>query len=461
MKNRFTEKPFYEKFIKKTNIQNKNRETEKDKKNNANNSRQRSRSKIENTDAITKVKIAKGYIFSKLDNNTIGILNSFGAIARSALSLNQKQEALIPKNIRQLFHELTDKRSARKINYLNNPIKLTAYIYYYMWWNLVRISKLIANMTFDLQDGNVIADFGCGPLTAACAFWIAKPELREKKLHWYCIDISAKALSAGESIFNALCALTEKNSESPHKPWQITKIIGSFGVPLKTGVNFFISANMFNEIFWDSSVKVLGEAEKAVKIVSHYLNKNGAVLMIEPGIPLAGEFISELRKQFLQWNFYIESPCPHNGACPMRGTKNYLPSAKTKNTALSKWCHFSFYTDDVPHNLVVLSEAAKLEKTRASLSFLYCKSGIHQNDTNDKNKKSGFIARITSDIIKLQDGAIGRYACSEKGFLLLAEKKTMCSKLKKYTCGSLVKIEAEKPNSLFKDKKTGAAVVYV
>lgn len=440
---------------------------------------------------IAKSELSDKNIFEHLDGDVLKILNSFDEIVRSAIGLTSKQELSIPKDIRRLFHELTDERSTRKINYLNNPIKLTAYIYHYMWWNLVRISKLILNMEFDLDDNSIIADFGCGPLTLACAFWIAKPELRNKKLHWYCVDISAKALSIGYEIFNSLCSFTEDRKENPCTPWRITKVTGSFGVPLKTKIDFFVSANMFNEIFWDSSLKVEGEAKKAVKSIFHYFNLKKDLpendikqaLIIEPGIPLAGEFIAELRRLFLEKNFSILSPCPHNCICPIPGTnkdderyferETFPKYQKNKKPVFArrKWCHFSFNTEDAPKRLVALSELAKLEKNRASLSFLYVKSQcdtLQSFDSKNTPVKDGkqkinvnFMVRITSDIIKLHENDIGRYACSEKGFLLLIEKNLANAKLKNYTDGSLVTIQVEKFNPFLKDKKTGAIIIHL
>lgn len=503
MKDNDAQKTFYEKFVKKNTVNTKESQSA-DKKNDISLRKKQNKKaadkketffiKTQRTATAAKTRITGAAIFHPLDGEAAAVLNSFDEIVRSAVGLNSKQEALIPKDIRSLFHELTDERGMRKINYLNNPRKLTAYMYHYMWWNLVRIVKLILNMNFDLYDGSSIADFGCGPLTMACAFWIAKPELRKKKLHWYCADISGKALSAGEAIFNSLCAFTEKDTQQPCSPWKITKVTGSFGVPLKSEIDFFISANMFNEIFWDSSIKISGEAEKAVKNIIRYLknkredfdrhNSSRQVLIIEPGIPLAGAFISELRRLLLKNDFIVVSPCPHNCVCPIPGQRqektngldgesffkktSFLKRPQNGGGAFAqdKWCHFSFYTDDAPKKLVVLSEAAKLEKTRASLSFVYCKSKPTKYNEAEycasaAHAKETFNVRITSDIIKLQDGIIGRYACSEKGFLLLTEKNSAASTLKTYMGGSLVKIRAHKINPFLKDKKTGAIIIKV
>jgi len=457
-------KPFYEKFVKKNEAKihhQKKKEIDepltKEKRSEKKNNREEFPVKI------VKTKNTGKNIFKENDADTKALLNSFDLIIKDALKLSSKQTASVPKDIRILFHELTNERGSRKVNYLNNPVKLTAYIYHYMWWNLVRISKLIGNLDFDLKDGDIIADFGCGPMTLMCAFWIAKPELRSKKLHWYCADISGKALAAGEALFNSLFAFTNQNAGIEQTSnWKLTKLNGSFGLPLKEKVNLFVSANMFNEIFWDSSIKIEGEAERAAKTIQHYLQKNGAALIIEPGIPLAGEFVSALRKNFIEKKYKIISPCPHVRICPIPGKKN----AEQKNIkypiASDKWCHFSFYADDAPPKLVELSEAARLEKTRASLSFIYCREEEKKEKPVESEKgKKDFLARISSEIIKLGDGKIGRYACSEKGFLLLTEKKGSRSKLKEYVDGSLIKIENEKINRFFHDRKTGALIIRV
>jgi len=457
-------KPFYEKFVKKNEAkihhqkkkeidETLNKEKRPEKKNN----------REEFPVKIVKTKDTGKNIFKENDEDTKALLNSFDLIIKDALKLSSKQAASVPKDIRILFHELTNERGSRKVNYLNNPVKLTAYIYHYMWWNLVRISKLIGNLDFDLKDGDIIADFGCGPMTLMCAFWIAKPELRSKKLHWYCADISGKALAAGEALFNSLFAFTNQNAGIEQTSnWKLTKLNGSFGLPLKERVNLFVSANMFNEIFWDSSIKIEGEAERAAKTIQHYLQENGAALIIEPGIPLAGEFVSALRKNFIEKKYKIISPCPHSGICPIPGKKTSEQKNIKYPIASDKWCHFSFYADDAPPKLVELSEAARLEKTRASLSFIYCR-GEEKKEKQAalENEKKDFLARISSEIIKLGDGKIGRYACSEKGFLLLTEKKGARSKLKEYVDGSLIKIENEKINRFFHDRKTGALIIQV
>ena len=228
-------KPFYEKFVKKNEAKiHHQKKKEIDETLNKEKNTTKKNNREEFPVKIVKTKNTGKNIFKENDEDTKALLNSFDLIIKEALKLSSKQAASVPKDIRILFHELTNERGSRKVNYLNNPVKLTAYIYLYMWWNLVRISKLIGNLDFDLKDGDIIADFGCGPMTLMCAFWIAKPELRSKKLHWYCADISGKALAAGEALFNSLFAFTnQKAGIEQTSNWKLTKLNGSFGLPLK------------------------------------------------------------------------------------------------------------------------------------------------------------------------------------------------------------------------------------
>ena len=70
----------------------------------------------------------------------------------SALEQKHKEKTIphekpaAPQHIHELFHELTDERSSRKTQYLNNPVKLSAYTHYYVWWNLIRLVKLLQNI---------------------------------------------------------------------------------------------------------------------------------------------------------------------------------------------------------------------------------------------------------------------------------------------------------------------------
>ena len=431
-------------------------------------------------------------VFSALTPETKKILAEFPAILAQVLPLDAKKKQLLPQHIHDLFHELTDERGTRKAQYLNNPIKLSAYTHYYVWWNLVRLTKLLQNLNIQLDNGDYAADFGSGPLTLICALWIAKPELRSKQLTWYCVDISNKALSFGEDLFLALCAYTGKTAQTEEHPWRIKKVCGAFGTDLAEKVSLITEANMFNEIFWNSPLSLDEQVEKIQRILMRCLQPKASVLLIEPGIPLAGEFLSLVREQLLENGFSVEMPCPHHQTCcfPHRPT----PDISSKiPVAHHKWCHFTFETTDSPKSLLKLSEAAKLGKERASLSFLFCTIGSapgatetpssrlkkaphaaphlkHPKEATGRSRPLGnadsskqplhaIPVRICSDIIEPEPKIIGRYACSEQGFMLITTPAYRESILNTAVSGSLVMLPADSIHPHQRDKKTHALLV--
>ena len=145
-------------------------------------------------------------IFGALSKETRALLDAFPEIVQTAQPLDSKRLQELPTRIRELSHELTDERSDRHVGYLNDPAELSAYVRYYMWWNLVRLSRLFATLPVELDDGDAAVDLGSGPLTLPIALWMSRPDLRKKDITWYCVDISQGALAAGEEIFLALAA---------------------------------------------------------------------------------------------------------------------------------------------------------------------------------------------------------------------------------------------------------------
>ena len=400
-------------------------------------------------------------VFSELTSEAKNILEHFPALLDQVLPLDAKKKQLLPQHIHTLFHELTDERSSRKTHYLNDPVKLSAYTHYYVWWNLVRLTKLLQNLDIRLDDGDYAADFGSGPLTFVCALWIAKPELRKKRLTWYCVDISNKALSFGEDLLLALCAYTGKKNNNGEIPWTVKKVCGAFGTALSEKVSLVTEANMFNEIFWNSPLSLDDQAEKTSRTVMHYLKPNGAVLFIEPGIPLAGEFLSLLRTEFLAAGFSVYAPCPHAGVCCFPNRP--LQGGTKAPVAFHKWCHFTFETHDSPENLLRLSEASHLGKERASLSFLYGTLSLSalSSGTAEKASSEGIPVRICSDIIKPDPQTIGRYACSEKGFMFITGHAYKESVLNTAVSGALLMLPEASVKLNQRDKKTHALLVEV
>ena len=384
------------------------------------------------------------------------ILQDFDQIAQSAMPANSKQLVIIPKIIRELSHQMTDDRGSRRLGYMNEKTFLSAYVRYFMWWNLVRLARLFANLDFGfLSDGDVCLDIGSGPLTLPCALWLARPDLRQKKLVWYVMDISQGALSVGEEIFLALAAKTGG------EPWKIVRVKGELGTAVKEKARFVTCANMFNELLQSRG----GEppdylAKKYSQALFKYLDfENGganegraqnaggaanggggpALLLVEPGVPKSARFVSLMRDAFIRRGFVALAPCPHQQSCPMDGRR------AGQGGANGKWCNFAFETDDAPKKLLALSASAGIPKERAVLSFVLAgaaresfaspKSGglsglekVSAIDAACKPKNCGGLLRVASDIIRLpperegQKPRVGHYACSEQGLVLALSK---------------------------------------
>lgn len=471
-----TQKPFYEKFIKNTTRGNEKANPHRKPSSNQHGEKktdthlythERYRSgKGLSTNSFDQQKPTAGKpysfgtpVFAALTAEARRILEQFPLILNTVLPLDKKKKQALPQHIHSLFHELTDERSSRKTHYLNDPIKLSAYTHYYLWWNLVRLTKLLQTLDIQLDDGDYAADFGSGPLTFICALWIAKPQLRTKRLTWYCIDLSNKALSFGEDLFLALCAYTGHTGCEEAVPWTIKKIHGAFGVTISQKVSLVTEANMFNELFWDSPLSFENHAEHVHRTILHYLQPRGAVLCIEPGIPLAGEFLSLVRAEFLKTGFKLSAPCPHNGLCCFPHRYMRTESVKVP-LAIHKWCHFTFETCDSPKNLLRLSQSAQLGKERASLSFLYGTVCGDEKPVRGTTAQ-GTPTRICSDIIKINEKTIGRYACSEHGFILITGPAHRKSPLHTAVSGTLLILPNGSIKLRIRDKKTHALLVRI
>ena len=346
---------------------------------------------------------------------------------------------------------------------MNDKVFLSAYARYFMWWNLIRLTKLFSNINFDsvnLSDGDFCLDIGSGPLTVVTALWLSRPELRSKKITWYCLDISKEVLSLGENIFLSVAAKTLSDSEE-ELPWKIIRVKGSFGTMIKEKAKLITCANMFNEVFQSETHPLTYLAQKYSSELKKYAAENASYLIVEPGVPHSARFITCLRECFISGALFITAPCCHTQSCPMDGKLLKGPHVKNAGTKSGKWCNFAFNTDDAPAKLKKLSSDAKLPKDRAVLSFIFASS--HQGDKKTLEKKPGdfsntrdtdetLLLRIASDPIRLYDKT-GFYACSKKGLVLFIPKKG-----KPVFSGDLITVELPK-NDLQRDKKSGALII--
>ncbi|QNL98371.1 hypothetical protein H9I35_04235 [Treponema sp. Marseille-Q4132] len=390
------------------------------------------------------------------------VIAEFDKILQSVFPANGRQLASLPKNINALSHALTDERGKRRRGYMNAPETLSAYVRYFSWWNIVRFTRLFANFekdAFALSDGDACLDVGSGPLTAVIALWLSRPELRNKKLTWYCMDISQASLALGEDLYFSIAARVPPSDKNAAPHWNIVRIKGELGEPIRQKASLIVCADMLNELRETDARSDEIRAKQYASSLLSYAAKKCDLLVIEPGVPSAARIISLMRDTLLKKNMTIVSPCPHADACPMNGYRAHTGSA-------SKWCNFAFSTEDAPPSLLKLSKDAKLPKTRAVVSFLFARNAFESGsvkavrgctDEAPKTKSTEFPIRIVSDAITLPGRASGHYACSPLGLTLAVP----ASGSPLFSGDSIAVGTLGNPARLPKDEKTGASVIRI
>jgi hypothetical protein len=383
----------------------------------------------------------------------------------------------LPRDVAELSRLLTAERGERALSYLSRPNLLSAYLRYFLPWNIYRLCRLLPFLDISLSPGDAIVDIGCGPLTLAAALWISRPELRGLPLELRCVDRTGLVLDAGKKFFAALSGIAPEGAapsdvatpDAGACPWKIVTIKGNaFGKNVIKGKPAVLvcAVNVFNEIYGDIPHSgSLGQAAlHSARQLDSLCAETASILVVEPGVPRWGEFITCLRDALIEKGRFPLSPCPHNEACP-------FPGGSSK-AGKKRWCHFAFDTEDAPPALHKLSAAAGIPKERAVLSFLFAgprvrplpaaRAGLHGKPGPEKNPqalpesfpKCAFRTRIVSDAFPLSQGQFGRYGCSDQGLVLVTGKKPEIEKL---SSGALIKAVPAKPPQ--RDPKSGALLV--
>ncbi|MDR0443009.1 MAG: small ribosomal subunit Rsm22 family protein [Treponema sp.] len=319
----------------------------------------------------------------------------------------------LPSQVAELSRLLTGGRGDRSLSYLSRPNFLSAYLRYFLPWNLYRLCLLLPSLDLKLSAGDIITDLGSGPLTFVSALWMSRPDLRKLPLEFRCIDRCAPALEAGKKFFAALAG---------GSPWKLYTVRESVNFRTKNNAGKKQSAlvcavNLLNELYDDlphSDTEGLRRISANIaRNMCNYASPSASILTVEPGVPHSGHFIAMLRAAFLELDHPPLSPCTHTAACPLSGGKK-------------RWCHFSYESVDAPKDLRRLSAAAGIPKERLTLSYL-----LTGHAAARKNKS----ARVVSDAFPLPDNCYGRYGCSEQGLVLLTGDE---KRMDKTVSGALV-----------------------
>jgi hypothetical protein len=416
---------------------------------------------------------------------SLAVLGALEGVLEEAAPLHPKHRAALRVDIRKLWEELTSEREYRSADYLSTPPALSAYLRYFLPWNIFRLVSILSNADFCLPDRAVVVDIGSGPLTFPIALWTARPELREVPLTIYCLDRVERVLEAGKNVFETLCMRVEGRLP----PWRIETRKETFGGPIPEKAHLLTAANVFNEFFWKDKRNLGERALDTAKTLMGYLRENGSLFVMEPGDPRSGAFVTSLRAALHAEGASPLGPCPHALSCPMPGIfRHLLPPEETRvakgdpNAAPSRfvlppvampkkrdkapWCHFGVDASKAPEWLIALSEEAGLPKDRAVLSYLWAARGAlarqplgmpEPSRSPERERRAragrGILVRVVSEPFGLPDGSAGQYACSSLGYTMLKRPRGE----EPFDSGDLLEVTT---NPLQRnDEKSGAVVL--
>ena len=374
----------------------------------------------------------------------------------------------VPAACRDLSALLTADRDEMGRSYWLAPRLAAAYLRYFLPWNLVRLCALLPSLPLgDVPLSPVAADAGSGPLTFPMALWLSRPELRRLPLTFICADSAPQPLKYGMKLFEHLRGRLE-----PSSPWKMVPQRGDISaLPSMVREKMWLLSfcNVLNECGGRKRTETLASA---VRFAAGRLLPGGMLLCVEPGTRLGARTVSDLRSMCLGGTsagktdredashgradresfgagpqrledydpgtarFTVSSPCTHQGRCPLGAHSGQA------------WCHFRFTPQEIPRKLSALSEEAGLAKQSLSLSFVLMRKSGDAGCPDFPAGGAQIPARVVSDGIWLP-GFPGRarYACSEKGLLLMTGAEGLPS-------GMLA--EAAIPGPERRDAKSGA-----
>jgi hypothetical protein len=388
---------------------------------------------------------ARRELFPGLEEDTRKNLGALLPLIEKTFPIPSRFRRNLAADVAELSRLLTSARGERPLSYLNRPPLLSAYLRYFLPWNLYRLCRLIPGLDLPLGPGDVIIDLGSGPLSFPISLWLCRRDLRSLPLKFRCLDRSKAALEAGKRLFTALALIPP--GKDP--PWTIQTVHGDLGRdllneaggrPAGDGAALITALNLYNEPFQSISPgDETGQrrfTQNQAALLAGMTAQGGRLLIVEPGTPPSGRLITLLREALIGLNRPPLSPCTHSCTCPFPGRKQ----------GASKWCHFAFDTGEAPAALHRLSAAAGIPKERATLSFLLAgpqgTAKTHQHAQTEQtkagqSKQTIQTVRVISSPFPIGGGpdsrAWGRYACGEKGMALLRDEKTRIESLESGT----------------------------
>ena len=377
-------------------------------------------------------------LFRPLTPEMSAFLADLPKLLNQVMPLSGAHRRTLPDAVHELSGLLTSERGGLDMPYWSAPRLTSAYIRYFLPWNLMRLGCFLPVLSLPQPaEGALVVDLGSGPLTLPLALWLSFPAWRDVPLEILATDSSGQPLDIGRKLFQLL---------APQSPWRIRTLRTPLHKALRElrGEPLLITAgNVLNELAdkrdrRDESTQAERMAELAARFAT-LLRQDGALLCIEPGNRLGGTVLEQLRAGALEEGLVPVSPCPHTNDCPLLDRRG--PG--------SGWCHAALDSGQAPDWLLALSKEAGLGKTGLSLSHMLLRpKGALLEQASAKTGTE--TARVLSDAFAVPGLGLARYACTGKGLALIPASAAIAQ-------GTLLKVRPSRPPQT--DPKSGARVM--
>ena len=355
-------------------------------------------------------------------------LTDYADLLREVMPMKAAHRRRLADNIQELSSFLIEDRAEfLGRDYLHAPAALGAYLWYFLPWNLLRLSRLLGGLNLDLPDGATIVDLGSGPLTVVQALALARPDLLTRELHFHCLDATPKPMREGRKLYQGLVNSLENTLAQGQSRWKIHLVHAPWHVGLKDlpRADLLTAANFLNELPWHRRDPLGEQVTDFFRTVAAHQRHGGRCLFVEPGNRLGGKLVSLVRESAVAESWNVLGPCTHHQACPMLEYRE------------TSWCHFTLSTRGCPPWLAELSREAELAKRDVSLSYAYFagpdladpgreKLDVAQ-DREAHDRKAQVAGKESARIISSEFSVptrdrgqmIGRYGCAAQGKLLI------------------------------------------
>lgn len=401
-------------------------------------------------------------LFPPLSDEARHVLEILPAILDNVWPLNNAHKASLPDDIRELSRLLTCQRGVLDMPYWSRPGFISAYLYYFLPWNIIRLARLLQGLPLPDAAGSdspLLVDLGSGPLSLPIALWIVKKHWRHLPLHVVAVDSSPRPLDLGRKIFAAIgqqlnmpiwpVRLLRGNLKN--LPRILASLHSNGSAPLLiSAANVIVENVVHTRRRGAAQPSQDGEyGEDSGHLAAMFQNLLAAPndrlaqpwrLFVEPGTRLGGAAIMRLRAEALKYSLQALAPCVHNQPCPL------LDAPVSSSRLPSSWCHFLLDVQCAPRWLKDISAAAGLAKQGLSLSPLLLGPKTGQAPAENGEGLATRIISAPITVPSLRQKA--RYGCCRLGKCLVANAENLPS-------GSLVTgFRGEK-----RDAKSGIPIV--